>query len=93
MTTLQIELPDEVRETLALSEAQLSHLALEALLIRLYERGELSSHKAAQLLGIPFSEFLARLGEQAELDAEFAAWEAASDEDWLKVEQSLSQVD
>ena len=65
VTTLQIELPDEVRDILGLDEAELSSLALEALVMRLYERGELSSGKAAELLGISRREFLDRLGQYA----------------------------
>lgn len=62
MTSLQIELPDDIRESLDLDQAELSSLALEALLMRLYERGNLSSGKAAELLGISRREFLDRLG-------------------------------
>ena len=65
VTTLQIELPDEVSDILSLDEAELSSLALEALLIRLYERGELSSGKAAELLGISRRKFLDQLGQYA----------------------------
>jgi len=32
------------------------------------------------------------LTDEAELSAEFAAWEAASDEDWLKVEQQMIEA-
>ena len=32
-------------------------------------------------------------GEDADLMAELAAWEAASDEDWLKVEQTFPRGD
>src|SRR5437588_11718280 len=65
MTILQIELPDELREALALDAQELTALAREALLVRLYERGDLSSGKAAELLGISrraFLEILDRYG-------------------------------
>lgn len=77
MTMLQIALPDDVRDALALDDTQLTALALEALLVRLYERGELSSGKAAELLGISRREFLARLDQSGissfDEDIDFAA--------------------
>ena len=61
--TLHIELPDDLRNIVSLDEEQLAGLAREALLVRLYERGELSSGKAAQLLNLTRREFLARLAD------------------------------
>ncbi len=58
MAILQFELPDEVRNTLALNAQELTALAREALLVRLYERGDLSSGKAAEILGITRRAFL-----------------------------------
>lgn len=63
MTTLQIAVPDDVLDDLALSTDALTTLAREALFVRLYERGELSSGKAARLLSISRREFLDLLGQ------------------------------
>jgi predicted HTH domain antitoxin len=52
-----------MRNALPIGEEELSALALEALLVRLYERGFLSSGKAAELLHISRREFLDLLGE------------------------------
>jgi predicted HTH domain antitoxin len=62
MHTLKIPLPDDMRNTLAIGDEELAALALEALLVRLYERGDLSSGKASELLCIPRREFLDLLG-------------------------------
>ncbi|MGI8588884.1 MAG: UPF0175 family protein [Chloroflexia bacterium] len=77
MTILRIELPDDVRNALALDAQELTALAREALLVRLYERGELSSGKAAELLGISrraFLEVIDRYGVSSfDEKADFAA--------------------
>lgn len=65
MTTLNISLPDDIRNALTIGEEELASLALEALLVRLYERGELSSGKAAELLHLSRREFLQLLGNYA----------------------------
>lgn len=63
MTTLHIALPEDVRNSLPIGEEELAALALEALLVRLYERGELSSGKAAELLHVSRRAFLDLLGQ------------------------------
>ncbi|HYO49590.1 MAG TPA: UPF0175 family protein [Chloroflexia bacterium] len=63
MAALNIPLPDDIRNALTISEEELASLALEALLIRLYERGDLSSGKASELLHVSRHEFLELLGE------------------------------
>ncbi len=63
MMTLHIELPDDLRSIVSLDEEQLTGLAREALLVRLYERGEISSGKAAELLNVSRREFLDRLAD------------------------------
>jgi predicted HTH domain antitoxin len=60
---LRIDLPDDLRSVLSLNERELTHLALEALIVRLYERGELSSGKAAEILHISRREFLQTLDQ------------------------------
>ncbi|MDQ3929399.1 MAG: UPF0175 family protein [Chloroflexota bacterium] len=62
MSTLNISLPDDIRNALSIGEEELAALALEALLVRLYKRGDLSSGKAAELLHITRREFLDVLG-------------------------------
>ncbi len=62
MTTLNIALPDDISNALPIDEEELAALALEALLVRLYERGDLSSGKASELLHVSRREFLELLG-------------------------------
>ena len=62
MTTLTIALPDDIRKALPIGEEELAALALEALLVRLYERGALSSGKAAEWLHMSRRGFLELLG-------------------------------
>lgn len=77
MLTLNIPLPDDIRDALPISEEELAALALEALLVRLYERGDLSSGKAAEILHVSRREFLELLGEYGvsafDEDADLAA--------------------
>ena len=77
VATLNIPLPDDMRNALPISEEELAALALEALLLRLYERGDISSGKAAELLHISRREFLDLLGEHGittfDDDVDFAA--------------------
>ena len=58
--TLRIEIPDEVLETLPVPE--LEALAQEALVVRLYQLGKLSSGRAAAALGVTRRDFLDILG-------------------------------
>jgi Uncharacterised protein family (UPF0175) len=58
MTTIEIILPDEMLTGMSFDRVGLSGLAREALLIRLYDLGEISSGKAAALLGISRRAFL-----------------------------------
>jgi predicted HTH domain antitoxin len=60
-TTITISLPDDVVVP-GMDEAALTELAREALLIRLYELGTVSSARAAALLHISRREFLDILG-------------------------------
>jgi len=60
MTTVQIELPNDVVEHV--DDAELQTLVQEAVFVRWYERGRLWSGKAAQLLGISRRAFLDLLG-------------------------------
>ncbi len=59
MVTLSVQLPDEL---LSKGKAQLEALAREALIVRLYDLGDLSSGEGAELLGISRREFLDLLG-------------------------------
>jgi predicted HTH domain antitoxin len=61
MHKVEIEYPDEALDG-GLDEAQITALAREALYIRLYKQGLLSSGRAAELLGITRWEFLDLLG-------------------------------
>jgi predicted HTH domain antitoxin len=60
MLTLNIQLPDELLTSR--DKGQLEALAREALIVRLYELGELSSGEGAELLGISRREFLDLVG-------------------------------
>lgn len=60
MRFVRTEYPDDVLD--AMSETEVQALAREALSAQLYERGLLSSGRAAQLLGITRWDFLDLLG-------------------------------
>jgi predicted HTH domain antitoxin len=60
MRTLEIDYPDDVLA--GIDEAALRSLAREALFVRLYQQGLLSSGRAAALLGITRWDFLDLLG-------------------------------
>lgn len=63
VTTLQIDYPEEFLEQTTQTKADLEHLAREALVVRLYDLGKLSSSQAAQFLSITrwaFLDLLAR---------------------------------
>jgi predicted HTH domain antitoxin len=62
MTILQIEYPVELLDQEGQSKEALEKLAREALLVRLYDLGQLSSGRAAELLCISRREFLDLLG-------------------------------
>ncbi|NJM07048.1 UPF0175 family protein [Candidatus Gracilibacteria bacterium] len=62
MSSFQITYPPALLTVVQQSPEQLERLAREALLVRLYDLGELSSGKAAELLGITRREFLDLLG-------------------------------
>lgn len=63
MTTLSIMLPDDIKNALSLGDEELAALALEALMVRLYKLGDLSSGKASELLNISRRQFLDLLGQ------------------------------
>jgi predicted HTH domain antitoxin len=63
MTTLQIEYPEDLLAQTEQTREGLEELAREALLVRLYDLGKLSSGKAAELLGLSRREFLGVLGK------------------------------
>ena len=62
MTVLQIEYPEELLDQADQTKEALEDLAREALLVRLYDLGKLSSGRAAELLSISRREFLDLLG-------------------------------
>ncbi|HEY7021962.1 MAG TPA: UPF0175 family protein [Ktedonobacterales bacterium] len=61
MHKVEIDYPDEALEG-GLDEGQIQALAREALYVRLYEQGLLSSGRAAELLSMTRWEFLDLLG-------------------------------
>ncbi len=61
MTTLHLQLPDDLLA--AKSRAQLESLVQEALLVKLFQQGEISSGYAAEVLGISRRAFLDLLGQ------------------------------
>jgi len=63
MTTLHITVPDELAQTLGQSEAALSQLAYEAMVVRLYALGHISAGKGAELLGISRRDALDLIGQ------------------------------
>jgi predicted HTH domain antitoxin len=62
LTTLQIEYPEELLDQTEQTKESLERLAREALLVRLYDLGKISSGKGAELLGISRWVFLDILG-------------------------------
>lgn len=58
MTTLQIDYSEELLDHLAESKEDVEQLAREALVVRLYDLGKLSSGRAAQFLGMTRWAFL-----------------------------------
>lgn len=62
MTTLRIDYPEELLSQSDESKEGLERLAREALLVRLYDLGKISSGQAARLLGLPRGAFLDLLG-------------------------------
>lgn len=60
MSMVSIELPDDLVRAVGVEQAQ--SLAREALLVRLYELGDISSGRAAQLLDVSRRGFLDLLG-------------------------------
>lgn len=62
MTTLRLELPEDLACTAGHPPAELEHMALEGLMVRLYEEGHVSSGNAGRVLGMSKVEFLDVLG-------------------------------
>lgn len=58
MSQLVIEIPDEMETQITLSRHELQSVAKEALMVRLYAAEQISSGRAAALLGISRREFL-----------------------------------
>jgi predicted HTH domain antitoxin len=54
---IQVELPEELARLVDLSGSNVSRKVLELALLRLVQDGEISSGKAAAVLGIPRTEF------------------------------------
>ena len=61
MTRIQIECPEELAN--CQSPAALAELAQQAFTVRLYQLGQISSGRAAEMLRISRREFLELLGE------------------------------
>lgn len=57
MSRIQLDFPDDLVES-DLSQAEVARLAREALLVRLYALGRLSSGRCAELLTLSRREFL-----------------------------------
>jgi predicted HTH domain antitoxin len=78
MASLQLELPEDLLDLPGQTLASLEQLGREAVLVRLYELGQISSGRAAEVLRISRRDFLDLLGsyhvsifdEQLDLEAE-----------------------
>lgn len=60
MAALRIQVPEELLDTLG--ESKMEALAQEAFLVKLYDMGETSSGRAAEIRGVSRREFLDILG-------------------------------
>lgn len=83
MTTLHLDLDDDLVALLRQQDASAERAARELMVMELYRRSAVSRGKAAELLGIPLVEFLQRANELGIpyfdfTDEEFAAELAAS---------------
>lgn len=58
MSTIQLELEDELAALLRERNQSLERTAREFIVLELYRQGRISSGKAAQLLGMPRSQFI-----------------------------------
>jgi predicted HTH domain antitoxin len=58
MPRIRIEFPDELLGVPGQTSSSLEHVAQEAFLVRLYDLGQISSGRAAEILHIPRREFL-----------------------------------
>jgi len=63
MSTIQIEVPDEVLQSLQETPETISRELLLLAAIKLYELGKLPFERAAQLSGVSYSEFLDLLAQ------------------------------
>jgi predicted HTH domain antitoxin len=78
MPRIQIECPDELLDSPGQTRTALERLAQESFLVRLYELGQISSGRAAEILHVSRREFLDLLGrygvsvfdEDVDLEAE-----------------------
>ena len=68
MTTVTVELPDEVFSALRLSPDEFTREMRLAAAIHWYQRGELSQEKAAEIAGLDRTDFVLALS-RAEADA------------------------
>lgn len=62
MTSVQLDLPHDILTLPNQTAASLQSLAREALIVRLYDQGAVTSSWAAQALGLSRRELLALLG-------------------------------
>lgn len=63
MPQLQLDYPADLLESTGQGKAELEKLAREALIVRLYSLGQLSSGRAAKLLGLSRWAFLELLSQ------------------------------
>jgi predicted HTH domain antitoxin len=64
MSQIQIDVDDDVTKLLGDSPEQISRHALEIIVLDLYRRHELSSGRAAELLGLDWMTFIRWSGER-----------------------------
>ena len=86
MTTLRIELDDDLIASLESLRQPAPHAARELIVLELYRRGVISSGKAAQVLGMDRIDFIDRASSVG------IPYYSMADDDWLAERAASEQL-